>query len=150
MTGTKRRCETIGKTKNGALLIDDYGHHPLEISTTINAIKGSFPDKQIIVVFQPHTYSRTKALLGDFAKAFEKADRLLLLPIFKSMRDTESDVISSQEYLAPFKEKSEVIYQDKASDMVEYISKNYDSEEYLIVTMGAGDVYKIGYQLNYV
>lgn len=150
MTGTKRRCETVGRTKNGALLIDDYGHHPLEITTTINAIKGSFPEKKLVVVFQPHTYSRTKALLGDFAKAFEKADQLLLLPIFRSMRDTENDVISNDDYLAPFKEKGEVIYREKAEDMVEYISKNYDSSEYLIVTMGAGDVYKIAYTLNYV
>ena len=150
MTGTKRRCEIVGKTQNGALLIDDYGHHPLEIATTLNAIKGTFPDKKIVVVFQPHTYSRTKALLGDFAKAFEKADQLLLLPIFKSMRDTENDAISTDEYLAPFQEKGEINYQENAGDMVEYISKKYDSSEYLIVTMGAGDVYKIAYQLKHV
>ena len=150
MTGTKRRCETVGRTQNGALLIDDYGHHPLEISTTLRAIKGSFPDKKVVVVFQPHTYSRTKALLPDFANAFDGVEKLLLLPIFKSMRDTEGDVITNEEYLAPFQEKGDVIYKENASDMVEYLSKNYDSSQYLIVTMGAGDVYKIAYQLNHV
>ena len=146
--GSKRRLEVVGLTSGGALIIDDYGHHPLEISTSIKAIRESYPDKKIICIFQPHTYSRTKALLVDFAKSFEGVTKLFLLPIFKSLRDTENDTITIDEYLGPFKEKNDIEYMEKFTDMVECVMQNYDTPEYLILTIGAGDVYKIGYSLK--
>lgn len=145
--GSKRRLEIIGKTKNGALVVDDYGHHPLEISTTIKALRNAFPKKRIVAIFQSHTYSRTKSLLTEFAKSFDNADNLCLLPIFKSQRDTESDVLSEKEFVGAFENKKGTIFIDNFPDMVKYISQNHDSEETLIVTIGAGEVYKIGYEL---
>lgn len=75
----REEAEGGGNTSNGVTIIDDYGHHPLEISTTINSIKEAYPGKDLTVIFQPHTFSRTKALLADFGNAFVKADNLILL-----------------------------------------------------------------------
>lgn len=146
-TGTKRRMEMIGKTSNGAIIIDDYGHHPLEIKSTLSAIKNAYPQKKIIAIFQSHTYSRTKSLLKDFVKAFEDADALCLLPIFRSQRDTENDVFSNEDYLKAFESLKEVELIENFPDMVKYMSKKYNSDEFVIVTIGAGDLYKIGYKL---
>ncbi len=145
--GSKRRLELIGKTDKGAILIDDYGHHPLEISTTLSAIKKAYPEKDIICVFQSHTYSRTKSLLSDFAKSFDEATYLCLLPIFKSQRDTESDIFPEKDFVNAFGEKKNVKFIENFSDMVKYIRENYDSSDKVIVTIGAGEVYKISYEL---
>lgn len=146
--GTKRRMEIIGKTSNGAIIIDDYGHHPLEISTTLKAIQKAYPQKKIVAVFQPHTYSRTKSLLFEFAKSFIGVEKLVLLPIFKSQRDSEKDVVSLDEYVNAHKEKVDAQFFEKFSDVVEYMRQNYDLKDYIILTIGAGDVYKIGYDLK--
>lgn len=147
-TGTKRRIEIIGTTPHGALLIDDYGHHPLEIVTTISSIKKSYPEKKLVCVFQPHTFSRTKVLLSDFAMSFSGVEKLVLLPIFKSARDTEGDTISEKELVDAFSENVDVLYKEKFDDVIEYLDQNFSSSEYIILTIGAGDVYKIGQQLT--
>lgn len=146
--GTKRRSEIVGHTKGGALLIDDYGHHPIEISTTINAIKEAYPGKKLICVFQPHTFSRTKALLPDFGHAFTRADKLILLPVFKSLRDTEKDTLSQEQFVDAHAQNVDTQFFEKFEDVVEYISKNYASNDYIVLTIGAGDVYKIAYSLK--
>lgn len=146
--GTKRRSEVVGNTSNGATIIDDYGHHPLEISTTINSIKEAYPGKDLTVIFQPHTFSRTKALLADFGNAFVKADNLILLPIFKSARDTESDTLLLEEYVGAFEGHKNVHFFEKVEDMVEYVGQNFASSGNVILTIGAGDVYKAGYLLK--
>ena len=76
--GTSRRFEYIGK-RNGAILIDDYGHHPEEIKATLQAAREFFPKRRIWCVFHPHTFTRTKALLSEFAQSFEDADRVIVL-----------------------------------------------------------------------
>ena len=145
--GSKRRSERIGKTHGGALVFDDYGHHPVEIKTTLSSLKKAYPEKKLVVVFQPHTYSRTKALLEDFAGSFTDAFKVILTPVFKSARDTEQDVISNTEVVDAFQKKCDTSFFENFSGVIEYVSTNFDSEEYLIVTLGAGDVYKIGRQL---
>lgn len=145
--GSKRRSEIIGITKNGAFIIDDYAHHPREIQTTLSALKRSYPDKKIICLFQPHTYSRTRVLLGDFADSFSSVDKLLMLPIFRSSRDTEKDNIDLQEFRKAF-EKTDVYFAENEEHMLEYVNQNFDSSDNLIITLGAGDVYKIGYKLK--
>ena len=146
-TGTKRRTEIVGHTKGGALIIDDYAHHPLEIATTLSSVKQCYPDKKIVCVFQPHTFSRTKALLLDFAKAFSNTNKLVLLPVFSSARDTEKDGTASDKYIEEYAKYSDVIYKENFEDVVEYLNKNYISSEFIILTFGAGDVYKIAYEL---
>lgn len=145
--GSKRRMEILGGSKNGATLIDDYAHHPKEILTTISAIKKANPNKKIVAIFQPHTFSRTKSLLSEFAKSFEEVDYLLLLPVFRSQRDTEKDNIPNDEYLAEFKKYARVKFFENFDTVVKYCEQNFLSSEYIILTIGAGDVYKINEKL---
>lgn len=145
--GTKRRSEILGKTNGSALVVDDYGHHPVEIRTTLKALSEAYPAKKIVCIFQPHTYSRTKALLPEFIKSFMSVDRLLLLPIFKSERDTEETSDIEDDYRKFFAQIESSIFMENFDSVVEYINQNFNTPDYLIVTMGAGDVYKIGQKL---
>ncbi len=81
LEGVQRRIEIKGEHK-GVTVIDDYGHHPTEIKTTLQAIKESWPDRRKVVVFQPHRYTRTQALFDDFTRSFYQSDLLLVLPIY--------------------------------------------------------------------
>ena len=145
--GCKRRMEMVGKTERGSIIIDDYGHHPVEIRSTLKALK-EFYGKKIICVFQSHTYSRTKEFLIDFSKSFSEVEELILLPIFRSQRDTESDIISDKDFTIPFKTVKKNVYMAKGiNDAVEYVKKLNIESDYIIVTIGAGDVYKVGYKL---
>lgn len=147
--GSKRRSEIIGKTANGAVIIDDYAHHPKEIQTTLASIKGAYPTKKIVCVFQPHTYSRTKTLLFDFASSFPSVDELILMPVFASAREKEvSEDIGHELFDLTTESGQSVKYLQNAKDVLEYIIKYFDSSEYLIITMGAGNVYKIGEKLK--
>jgi UDP-N-acetylmuramate--alanine ligase len=89
--GSWRRSEIVGTTKNGNILMSDYGHHPNEIRPTLAAIREKYVDKKIFVVFQPHQYSRTRELLSEFATSFVDVDRLLIPDIYFS-RDKKEDV----------------------------------------------------------
>jgi UDP-N-acetylmuramate--alanine ligase len=79
--GVGRRFEHKGE-KNGVLVVDDYGHHPTEIAATLETAKACYPDRRLVVAFQPHRFSRTRALFGEFSKVFESADQLLLTEIY--------------------------------------------------------------------
>lgn len=145
--GCKRRMEEVGQTETGALIVDDYGHHPAEIRSTLQALK-EFYGKKIICVFQSHTYSRTKEFLADFARSFAEVDELLLLPIFRSQRDTESDIIPNEQFYRPFeREVRKVSMTNGIDDAASRISSMSWNNDYMIVTIGAGDVYKVGYKL---
>lgn len=146
--GCKRRMEIVGYTLEGALIIDDYGHHPVEIKATIDAVK-KFYDKKIVCIFQSHTYSRTRSLLEEFSNSFTDVEELVLLPIFKSQRDTESDIISSEEFLKPFQEKLDRVFMaNTLKDAVAHIQKRPFREDHIILTIGAGEVYKVGLELK--
>ncbi len=96
-SGTGRRFDLYAET-NGITLIDDYAHHPTEIITTLEAAKSRYPERQLWVVWQPHTYSRTITLLDRFAESFKQADRLIITPIFASRENhatfTSTDITS--------------------------------------------------------
>lgn len=89
--GSWRRSEIVGMTQHGNLLISDYGHHPNEIRPTLQAIHEKYPDKKLLLVFQPHQYSRTRELLAEFATSFSDADHLIIPNIYFS-RDKQEDV----------------------------------------------------------
>lgn len=146
--GVKRRMETIGRTKLGQIVIDDYAHHPEEIKKTLEAIKSAFPGAKITTIFQFHTFSRTKALFSDFISSFSSADEIVLLPTFASKRDESTNEDYDQKIIDEFTKlnKRSILLPDEAS-VVEYISKNLSDPRSVIVTMGAGDVYKIAYKL---
>ncbi|MDP4011645.1 MAG: UDP-N-acetylmuramate--L-alanine ligase [Candidatus Roizmanbacteria bacterium] len=144
-TGAKRRFEYIGKSKK-IVLFDDYAHHPEEIVATIEAARSRFPKKRVIVLFQPHTFSRTERLKTEFVQAFSKADKVVLLPIFGSAREViREDSITSEilAQLANSSKKNSVISTESKDDALmkmESLIKQND----LVITMGAGDVYKLG------
>jgi len=143
-SGSKRRAEYIGKLPSGGLAFDDYAHHPTEIKKTLKAFKKIFPKKRIVCIFQPHTYSRTKSLFEEFKTSFIDANTVIIANIYASLRE-EADPTVSSELLAQEVGKShrDVIFLPTLDNVVEYLSKKgYDSNT-VVITMGAGDVYKI-------
>lgn len=140
--GTRRRLERIGESLSGNLIFDDYAHHPLEIATTLKALKRAYPEKKIICIFQPHTFSRTEALFSDFVNAFMGIDKLLLLPVFKSQRDSEKDWLKTDAFYDAIKANTNAEFFEDFEGVVEYINQNIANNS-VIITMGAGDVYEI-------
>ncbi len=95
-SGTWRRLEKKGTTREGVIVYDDYAHHPTEIRASIQALRELYPDKRLTIIFQPHLYSRTKALFGDFVKSFRGADRVILLPIYFAREEKDESVSSDK------------------------------------------------------
>lgn len=142
--GSKRRMEYKGQLASGALLYDEYAHHPTEIRRSLEALRAMYPDRKIVGIFQPHTYSRTKALFTEFAHAFSDAHEVILMPIYASQRENADASVSSEDLARQINLNGQnAVYLPRPIDVIEYIEqKNYGSDT-LIVTMGAGDVYKI-------
>lgn len=148
-TGSKRRLEFKGPLDSGALLYDDYAHHPTEISETLAAVRAIYPKKKIICIFQPHTYSRTKALFDDFSRAFNSADKVIIMDIYASMREKPDNSISAQLLVEKMKLlRKDVILLPEIQNVVEYLNENKFDSDTVVVTMGAGDVYKISEKLR--
>ena len=144
--GTWRRFDFKGKTKKGVLIYDDYAHHPTEVKATLAAFREIYPKKKITVVFQPHLYSRTKLLLNEFAKSFSNADEIVLIPIYAA-REEKDETISSEMLKEKINQnRKKVRFFDDFQEASKYL-KNISSKNDLIITMGAGDVYKIGEKL---
>ena len=141
-SGAKRRFELKG-TKNGVTVIDDYAHHPTEIATTL-ASAARYPHKRVVCVFQPHTYTRTKELFDDFAEVLSHADQLVLAPIYAA-RETDTLGVSSDLLAEAVKAKGSehVISLPSFDEILKFLSKNCINGD-LLITVGAGDVDKIG------
>lgn len=139
--GTWRRLEF--KKEFGALKIyDDYAHHPTEIEAGILSFKKRFKDVPVTVIFQPHLYSRTKEHFDDFVKVLSHADKIVLLPIYAA-REPHDDSVSSLMLMGALHEKGvQVEYCETFECAQDYIMK-HKNEAGIVVTTGAGDVYKI-------
>lgn len=142
--GTKRRFEYKG-TKNGITVIDDYAHHPTEVAATLTAAR-NYPHGRIICVFQPHTYSRTKAFLSDFARVLSMADIVVLADIYAA-REKNTIGISSKDLLAELQKNGQESYYFPSFDDIEKFLSEKCINNDLLITMGAGDVYLIGEHL---
>lgn len=143
--GTKRRSEFVGNLPGGGLLYDDYAHHPIEIKNTLSAFRKAFPKYKIIPVFQPHMYSRTKVLFKEFSNSFIDADQVLITEIFPSFREEIDHNFSSSLLVEEIKKfGKDAFYFPTLIDVIKYISSRKFDKDTLIITMGAGDVYKIG------
>lgn len=143
-TGVDRRFQHKG-TLGGITIVDDYAHHPDEIRATLSAAK-KMPHGRLLVVFQPHTYTRTKAFLDEFADALSLADMVILAPIYAA-RETDTLGISSEDIKKRIDEKGIPCYSFPTFDTIEnFLLENCVNED-LLITMGAGDVYIIGEKL---
>ena len=144
--GTWRRFEFKGKTRRGELIYDDYAHHPTEIRAALTAAKKMFPDRDIVAIFEPHLFSRTKALFDDFVQSFAGADRVILLPIYFA-REKHDDSISSQQLGDEISQYHPKVFVARSYDHVlEYLSTT-ETTDAIILTLGAGTVYQIGEKL---
>ena len=143
-SGTDRRFEYKG-TFNGVTVIDDYAHHPTEIRATLTAA-GNYPHHTVWCVFQPHTYTRTKAFMREFAKALSLADQIVLADIYPA-RETDDLGISSRTLADEIrKEGKEVFYFPSFNEIEKFLLEKCIRGD-LLITMGAGDVVKVGENL---
>ncbi len=141
--GVQRRLEMKGE-KNGVTVIDDYGHHPTEIKTTLQALEENWPDRRKVVVFQPHRYTRTQALFDDFTRAFYQSDLLVVLPIY-SAGEKIIEGVTSQSLCEGIKAHGhkEVLCVEDFKQAVTHLKKILTSGD-ILLTLGAGDVWKVG------
>jgi UDP-N-acetylmuramate--alanine ligase len=150
--GTWRRFERKGVVSEGmgtgAVVFDDYGHHPTEVKATLAGARDAYPNEKIVVVFQPHLYSRTKMLLDDFAASFKAADSVVLLPIYAA-REPEDPSISSgmlaERVVANGVPAVVSESMEAAAKAVRETADGFSKSGFssIIVTVGAGDVYKV-------
>lgn len=138
--GAKRRFDLITEF-NGVSYYDDYAHHPREIAATLAAVRSWYPNQRIIVVFQPHTYSRTKSLLSDFAVSFAHSDIVIPCEIYSSARETDSLGMTGV-HLAHEIEKNHphVLFAKDTDDVVVILAKTIQRGD-KVIFMGAGDIY---------
>ncbi len=139
-TGTRRRFEKKGEV-NGAKVYDDYAHHPTEITATLKAAL-NIPHNKIWCIFQPHTYTRTKALLDDFATALKCADRVIISDIYAA-REPNNGTVHSRDLVAKIEN---AMYMNDFDEIAEYIMKNVEKDD-IVLTMGAGNINEIAEKL---
>ena len=141
--GVQRRLEIKGES-NGGTVIDDYGHHPTEIKVTLETLEENWQNRRKVVVFQPHRYSRTRALFDEFSRAFYQSDVLVVLPIYAAS-EKEIEGVTSQHLCEEIKAHGhkEVIYADGFKDALSHLRQILKPGDVLL-TLGAGDVYKVG------
>ena len=137
--GSERRMQVKGETSNNILVMDDYAHHPSEIEATLNAVKNIYPERRIVVIYQPHRFSRTAQFAPQIAQALSIADEIFLLPVF-SAGEKELSHSSSDEII---KNAAKKITQIKFDDADEILKSELKAGD-LFLTMGAGNVYELG------
>ena len=150
-SGVSRRLDYHQKLKinnKNIPLFDDYGHHPNEISEVFTTLRNTYPDKRLVVIFQPHRYSRTRDLFNDFVGCLSKVDALILLNIY-SANEVPINTISSSTLADSIRRRSSIdpIVAKDIDEIVEIIP-NITFENDVILTLGAGDVNKIPHQLK--
>ena len=161
-SGGKRRSEIISKVKinnNDVIVIDDYGHHPTAVKTTLEGFRNFYKNRKIIVDFMSHTYSRTQSLLKEFSQSFDSADMVILHKIYSSARENPADFEITgktlfQEVQKNFHNKENVFYFEEVLDAKDFVLSELakplpeDKNGYLFITMGAGDNWKLGLQVK--
>lgn len=143
-TGTHRRFDLLGETSTGIRIVDDYAHHPTEIKATLAAVR-NMKHNTLWCLFQPHTYTRTMALLDDFATAFDEADKVVLAEIYAA-REKNIHKISSKTLMNKIKEhdvNKDVYFFEDFEEIASFVYNNAQEGD-LVITMGAGDIYKVG------
>lgn len=143
--GTYRRFDIKG-TQNSITVIDDYAHHPTAIKATLDAAL-QFPHKKVWCVFQPHTYSRTRALFDDFAQSFYKADKAIIADIYSASRERDNGDIHSRDLVNAVNINSgNALYMNNFEEIADLIAKEAQPGD-IVFTMGAGDIFNLGYMI---
>jgi UDP-N-acetylmuramate--alanine ligase len=145
-SGAKRRFEKIGAV-SGVTFYDDYAHHPKEISSTLAAIRSWYPKDRLIVVFQPHTYSRTYTLLADFGGAFRSADIVICTDIYASAREKETLGMSGMLFTREVQKHHKRVYYAAGADEVTAVLSSLTTKGDRVVFMGAGNIYSWGKEI---
>ncbi len=140
--GSKRRSEIIGEWNN-ILVMDDYGHHPTEIKTTLKGLREFYPGRRIIVDFMSHTYSRTELLLDEFSEAFYEADLLILHKIYASAREKKGKITGKTLYERVKMRRPGVFYFEEVLDAFPFCREQLKPGD-LFITIGAGDNWILG------
>ncbi|MEK7598531.1 MAG: UDP-N-acetylmuramate--L-alanine ligase [Patescibacteria group bacterium] len=145
--GTSRRFEYIGQ-RNGAILIDDYGHHPEEVRVTLKATREIYPDKNIIAVFHPHSFSRTETFLQDFAQSFDSASEVIVLDIYGSARENTGNV-SSQNLVDLINkyDRGKAQYIPTIDETVDFLKEKIGEND-VVLCIGAGNVFEVAEKLE--
>lgn len=140
-TGVGRRFERKGYFNN-ALVVDDYAHHPTEVRATLSAAK-TLKKNRLWVVFQPHTYSRTKALLNEFSQAFYAADKVIITDIYAAREVDPGDIHSRDLVKKLYHNNIDAKYIQTFEEIEEYLRENLQEND-LLITCGAGPIYMLG------
>ncbi len=138
--GVGRRFEVKGNY-NGALVVDDYAHHPTELKATLSAAK-KMKQSKLWCIFQPHTYTRTKSLLNEFAEAFYAADKVIITDIYAAREQDPGDIHSKDLVEKLYQNNVDVTYISKFEDITDYLRDNVKDND-LVITAGAGPIYQV-------
>lgn len=142
--GTERRFQKKGSFK-GVTVIDDYAHHPTEIEATLTSAK-NFPHNNLWCVFQPHTYTRTKAFLNEFAKSLENADKIVLADIYAAREKDPGDISSKDIYDLLIASGKEAYYFHTFQEIEDFLKESCTHGD-MLITMGAGNIVSVGEHL---
>ncbi|MBN1263327.1 MAG: UDP-N-acetylmuramate--L-alanine ligase [Candidatus Pacebacteria bacterium] len=138
--GTRRRFEMIGES-GGVKLYDDYAHHPIEIEATLAAAREWFQDKKLVVIFQPHTFTRTQVLMEGFARSFSQADEVIVTDIYASAREKSISGVTSGNLARNISRyKKRTFYCSTKEAACSHLRKNLSGGE-IVFTLGAGDIF---------
>lgn len=141
-SGTWRRFEYKGETVAGAKVYDDYGHHPHEMLATLNGTREMFPNKKIVIVFEPHLYSRTKEHFGEFVDVLSKFDKVFLSDIYAAREQFDGTISSGLLGDEIKKTNPNIYYKGSYKELEEEVRKNTDGND-VIITMGAGTITEV-------
>jgi len=143
--GAKRRFERVGDAE-GVTVVDDYAHHPTEISATLTAARGAFPGRRLVVAFQPHLYSRTRDFAPDFARALVAADVVFLTDIYPAREQPIPGVTADLVADALGPERRKLAWRGQRGDLAEALAAHVVAGD-VVLTMGAGDITRTGPEL---
>jgi UDP-N-acetylmuramate--alanine ligase len=144
--GVERRFQIKGETE-GIIVVDDYGHHPTEIKVTLNAMKQVWADRRLVVVFQPHRFSRTQILFKDFLTAFYQVDHLVLTDIYPA-GEKPLEGVNAKALFQGIKDHGHksVVFCSNAEKIIVHLLEELKPSD-VVLTLGAGDVWRVGSEL---
>ena len=138
--GAARRFEWKGEA-GGVTVIDDYAHHPTEIEATLSAARRRYPERRIWAIFQPHTFSRTRHMLYRMGESFDAADQVIVTDIYAA-RELDDGTVHARELVAASAHRA-MRYIGAVRDVAAYLGEQVTAGD-VVITLGAGDGYKIG------